>query len=147
MPAALMHAAGADILAAGVWGKWGALVSASVQQMADRVSELLEERLRVRGKSLPDKLRRGGRQLPRKVRSAAEYLAMASVQARVPRLMMQLDHRQIAESYDLCLGYLRPLGAGARRKAAVMSFLTTAAAVVLVTGVLFLAVLVWRGYV
>jgi hypothetical protein len=122
-------------------------VSASVQQMADRVSELMEERLRVRGKTLPEKLRRGGRKLPRKVRSAAEYLAMASVQARVPRLMTRLDHRQIAESYDTCLGYLRPLGAGARRRAAVLSFITTTSAIVFVTGALVLGVIVWRGYV
>ena len=40
---------------------------ATVKQMADRVDQLLEERLRLKGGTLDSKLRRAGRRLPRAV--------------------------------------------------------------------------------
>ena len=42
------------------------MAGASIQQMADRVAQLMEERLRLRGTGLEEKLRRGGRLLPRR---------------------------------------------------------------------------------
>jgi hypothetical protein len=122
------------------------MANASVQQMADRVAQLMEQRLRVRGASLGDKLRRGGRALPGKVRRDALYLAEAAERARNPRLQMQLDHEKIADAYDRCVRYLKPLGAGARRWAYVLNLVTTLAAVVIVTAVLVLCVLIWRGF-
>jgi hypothetical protein len=118
----------------------------SVQQMADRVAELMEERLRVRGDGLPAKLRRGGRFLPRKVRAQAAYLAEAAARAQVPRLQLQIDHTKVTTAYDTCVRHLKPLGRGARRRALALDVMTSLAAVVLVTGVLVLAVLVWRGF-
>ena len=41
-----------------------------MQQMADRVAELMEARLRVKGEGLTAKLKRGGRFLPRRVMAA-----------------------------------------------------------------------------
>lgn len=117
-----------------------------VQQMAARVAELLEARLNVGGSTLADKLRRGGRRLPRKIRREAAYLAAAADQARVPKLMAQVDHARITQAYDACLRYLKPLGAGARRRALAMQMLTGAGAGVFVTGILILLVLAWRGY-
>ncbi|MFN0116529.1 MAG: hypothetical protein ACKVPY_17805 [Paracoccaceae bacterium] len=122
------------------------MAGASIQQMAERVAQLMEERLRVRGRSLDDKLRRGGRALPKRVLREAWYLAEAADRARVPKLLLQLDHARIAEAYDICVRYLKPLGAGARRWNAVLNFATSLAAIVLVTAVLVLTVLVWRGY-
>ena len=56
----------------------------TVQQMADRVAGLMEDRLRVRGGGLAEKLKRGGRALPHKVRHEAEYLAKAAALAQIP---------------------------------------------------------------
>jgi hypothetical protein len=119
----------------------------SVQQLADRVSELMEERLRLKGRTLGEKVARGGRVLPRKVRSSAAYLAEAADHARVPRMLGQLDHQKISEAYDACLRYLRPIGAGERRRSMVLSALVSAATAVLAAAALVLIVLVWRGYV
>lgn len=117
-----------------------------VQQMAGRVAELMEVRLRVRGRGLGEKLRRGGRLLPRKVRRKAEFLAQSAEQAAVPRLQMQLDHERIAEAYDACVRYLKPLGASARRRAILLDMVTGFASGILVTAVLVLGLLVWRGF-
>jgi hypothetical protein len=118
----------------------------SVQQMAGRVAELMEARLRVRGRGLAEKLRRGGRLLPRKVRRKAEFLARSAEQAGVPRLQMQLDHERIAEAYDACVRYLKPLGASARRRAVLLEMVTGFATGLFVTAVLVVALLLWRGF-
>ena len=73
------------------------MAGASTQQMADRVAQLLEERLRLRGKGLDEKLRRGGRLLPKKVRAAAEVLVRAASMAqsemwRIQRQGSRGDH-------------------------------------------------------
>lgn len=119
---------------------------ASVQQMAGRIAELMEARLRIRGEGLATKLRRGGRFLPRKVRRHAEYLAQADAEARVPKLLTRLDHERIAEAYDVCVRYLKPLGAGARRRAILLDMFTGFATGLFATGVLVIVLLLWRGY-
>lgn len=78
----------------------------TIQQMADRVAGLMEERLRVRGADLPAKLRKGGRRLPRKVRHAAESLAQAAERAQNPKLLVQIDMARVAADYDLCVTHL-----------------------------------------
>jgi len=57
----------------------------AIQQMADRVAQLLEEKLSLGGRDLAAKLRRGKRLLPRKVRDAADALAVAIAHAHLVR--------------------------------------------------------------
>ena len=118
----------------------------SVQQMADRVAELLEQRLKVKGKGLGEKLRRSGRLLPRKVRQAAEELQLSADRAQQPKLLMQLDLEKVAEAYHVCVTHLGGLGADARRKDAIIGFAASLALIVLVVFGLVVTVLVWRGY-
>ncbi len=119
----------------------------TVQQMANRIAELMEARLRIHGAGLSEKLRRGGRFLPRKVRRHAEYLAKAEQEARVPKLQVRLDHERIADAYDACVRYLKPLGAGARRKAILLEMITGFGSGLFVTAVLVIGVLIWRGLI
>lgn len=118
----------------------------SIQQMADRVAQLLEERLRIRGTGLAEKLNRGGRRLPRKVRTAATELARAAHMSQNPKLLLQLDEARIAEAYDTCLRYLAPLGSAARRRGLALSVAAQVAfGLILVAGVAAL-VLKLRGH-
>ncbi|MGL5010084.1 MAG: hypothetical protein ACRC6I_09385, partial [Paracoccaceae bacterium] len=78
----------------------------TVQQMAQRVSGLLEERLLARGEGLDDKLTRVRRQLPRRVRHAAQRLAVAEAKSAVPKLLLQVDEGEVARDYDICVRYL-----------------------------------------
>ncbi|MFO1174404.1 MAG: hypothetical protein U1E48_04240 [Paracoccaceae bacterium] len=121
-------------------------MSISVQQMADRVAELMEDRLRVKGDDLSAKLKRGGRLLPRKVLGAALYLAQSADQSKMPKLQGRLDDERIATAYDMCVRHLKPLGAGARRGALLWGLMGSLAAVLLLCGAMFAAVLFWRGY-
>ncbi|MEZ5779130.1 MAG: hypothetical protein R3E44_12295 [Paracoccaceae bacterium] len=117
---------------------------AEVQEMAASVAALLETRLKLRGRDLPEKLRRGRRRLPRKIRREAEYLAAAAEQARHPKLSVQLDRDRIVAAHEACLGYLRPIGAAARRRAVLLDMLTGVGSAVFVGLVLLVGLMIWR---
>lgn len=118
-----------------------------IQQMADRVAGLMEERLRVRGQGLSEKLRKGGRLLPRKVRMAAEVLAQGAAMAQNPKLLLQVDQAAVAAAYDTCVRHLGGVSSGDRRKGAIIGVAASIAMSVLVVALLVIAVLVWRGFV
>ena len=119
----------------------------TIQQMADRVAGLMEERLGVRGRGLEEKLRRGGRLLPRGVRAKAGVLAGLAVQAQNPKLLTQINMEDVAAAYDTCVRYLGVINPGGRRKGMLLGMASSIAFSLLVVAVLVIGVLVWRGYV
>lgn len=119
----------------------------TVQQMADRVATLMEERLRIGGKGLREKLKRGGRMLPRKIRREAEYLAEVSELALHPKVQLMLDDARIAAAYDACIKYLNPLGAADRFKAGLIGIGGRIAFALLVVGAGVIGVMAWRGLI
>lgn len=121
--------------------------AAAIHAMTDRIAQLMEERLGLRGKGLADKLRRGGRLVPRQVRAAAAVLAQAQAMADSPRLSMQIDEGQVAAAYDTCLRHLSALPPASGWGDYALASLRSAAFAVLVVGIGLIAYLVWRGYV
>lgn len=109
----------------------------AIQQMADRIAALMDERLRIRGGDLSRKLRKGGRLLPRKVRQAAQDLADAAERARNPKLLIQIDMEKVSADYDTCLHHL----SGLTRRGGVVNLLVGVAATVALG--LLIAGLVW----
>lgn len=118
-----------------------------IQQMADRVAALMEQRLRMRGQGLGEKLRKGGRLLPRRVRAAAEILQTGAVMAQNPKLWAQVDQQAVAQAYDTCLRHLNGVDGGDRRKGMLMGVAASVAFSVLVVAALLLVVLHWRGFI
>lgn len=86
----------------------------AIQQMADRVAALMEERLGIKGANLATKVRKAGRLLPRKVRAAASDLASAAERAQNPKLLVQIDQGKVASDYDVCVRYLSSRRPGGR---------------------------------
>lgn len=119
----------------------------TIQQMADRVAELMEERLRLRGQGLAEKTRRAGRLLPKKVRLAAQALAEAAAAAQNPKLYLQLDAEKISADYDICLKHLGAVQAGGRGKTLLVNMASGVAFSLLAVAVLVLVVIWWRGLV
>ena len=119
----------------------------SIQQMADRVSDLLEQRLKVTGPSLEVRLKRTGSKLPRKIRDAAEALVQATQMADNPKLLMQIDYEAVAVAYDLCVRHLNTVNRAERRRGMLLDAGARIAFALLAVGVLLVAVLYWRGYV
>ena len=117
----------------------------TIQQMADRIAALLEERLRIRGAGLGAKMRRAGRTLPRNVRQAGRRLAAAAAMAQNPKLLPQVDEGKVAADYDLCLRYLSGLSLWDRRKAVFVGTATSIIFILLAVALLTAGVLRWRG--
>ena len=119
----------------------------TIQEMADRVAALMDEKLHVRGTTLSDTLRRGAGKLPRAVRAEARFLETAAAQAQNPRLLVQIDDGRVAQAYDACVRFLNGVDRKARRRAMLAGMASSIAFSLFVVGVLFLAVLYWRGLV
>jgi hypothetical protein len=117
----------------------------TIQQMADRIAALLEERLRLRGPDLAARLKRAGRTLPRPVRAAGQRLAEAAAMAQNPKLLLQIDESRVAADYDLCLRHLSGLSLWDRRKGAVIGLGVSVVMILLVVGGLAAGVMYWRG--
>ena len=118
----------------------------AIQQMADRVAQLLEEKHGLGGRDLAAKLRRGKRLLPRKVRDAADALAAAAEKARNPKLIGQVDMGQVADAYDLCVRHLAGIDPAERRRGTMVSMVESVGIGVLILGVVVVGVMYWLGY-
>ena len=118
----------------------------TIHQMADRVAQLMEERLALRGRDLPAKLRKAGRSLPRRVREGAEVLAEAAAKAKNPKLLGQINMVQVAEAYDICVRHLAAIDAGQLRRQRLGSIISSVAFGTLFLALGLVAVLAWRGY-
>jgi hypothetical protein len=120
---------------------------ATVKQMADRVDQLLEERLHLKGGTLDDKLRRAGRRLPRPVRDAGAGLATAVMMMQSPKLMRQVDDATVAVAYDICVRHLTAISPAAARNGLILNIAASIAFSLLVVAVLLVGVLYWRGFI
>lgn len=118
----------------------------TIQQMADRVAQLLEERLGLGGKGLAAKMKRAGRTLPRKVRDAGKLLAGAAQKAQNPKLLGQIDMGEVTEAYDVCLKHLIAIDPVGRRRDYFASFLGSVGFGILVLALAIAGFLAWRGY-
>jgi hypothetical protein len=118
-----------------------------IQQMADRVAGLMEQRMKVSGSGLDEKLRRGGKRLPRNVREAAQMVADASMLSQNPKLLMRIDQEAVAKAYDTAVRYLTKLDAKDRRIGAILDFAASVAFSLLVVAALVFVVLRWRGFI
>jgi hypothetical protein len=118
----------------------------TIQQMADRVAQLLEERLGLGGRDLSTRLKRAGRLLPRKVRDGGKLLAAAAHKAQNPKLLGQIDMGEVAEAYDVCVRHLTAIDPVVRRRNLFAGMAGSVGFGILVLVVAVMALLVWRGY-
>lgn len=119
----------------------------TIQQMADRVAALIEVRLGVRGNDLAAKLRNARGRIPAAVRAEAQLLETAAMQAQNPKLLFQIDEAGVIRAYDACIKFLNNVDRAARRRAMLMGMVSSIAFSLFAVGVIFLAVLYWRGFI
>jgi hypothetical protein len=118
----------------------------TIQQMADRVGQLLEERMALGGRDIAAKLQRGGRLLPRRVRVGAELLADAAAKAQNPKLLGQIDMGEVSDAYDACVRHLMTIDPAGRRRDTLGSMISSVGFGVLFLIIAIIAFLGWQGY-
>jgi hypothetical protein len=120
--------------------------SVAIQQMADRVGQLLEERLGIGGRDLEARLRKGGRMLPKRVREAAQRLSDAAEKSRNPKLVGQIDMGAVSGAYDTCLKHLMAIDPAENKRGALSGMVGFVGGGIFLLGVGIIALLVWRGF-
>lgn len=117
----------------------------SIQQMADRVAALMENRLGASGSGLDAKLRSRGTALPRKVRQAADELAKAATMAQNPKLLLQVDQEALAKNYDIAVRHLSALRARSGWMQGTLAIVASIAMSLFLVALLVIGLLRWRG--
>ena len=120
--------------------------SVAIQQMADRVAQLLEEKLGISGGDLAARLRKGGRLLPKRVREAAQLLSDSAEKAKNPKLLAQVDMGAVSAAYDACPKHLSTIDPAARRGDTLSGMVRIVGGGILLLTLGIIAVLVWRGF-
>ncbi|WP_400082589.1 hypothetical protein [Yoonia sp. R78084] len=119
----------------------------TMRQLVDEVRAALQDKLRVRGRTLEKQLRRAGRQLPRHVRNDATYLAQAVALSDNPKLARMIDMAKAKKAHRNILAHLETVDIGAQRRNAALNMLASVMFALLVTGVLLLGVMWLRGFI
>jgi hypothetical protein len=120
--------------------------SVAIQQMADRVAQLMEDRLGIGGRDLAGRLRKAGRMLPKRVREAAQLLADAAAKAKNPKLLGQIDMGAVSDAYDTCLKHLTAIDPGDRKRSVLSGMVGFVGGGIFLLAIGIVALLAWRGY-
>ncbi len=118
-----------------------------VDKYADEVRNLIDARLRVRGKTLEQALSRAGRLLPKWAQREGRYLAQAAQFMGHPKLRLMIDEAKVEKAHTALVAYLESIDPDERRKTRVLGVLGVVSFnLILVAGAL-IGYLVWGGYV
>ena len=116
-----------------------------VERKAQRVSELMQDRLGLRGRTLMRQAQRGARVMDRDLRAAALRLGKLDDLARRSKQVVAVDEYQMDQDYRLLIRKLEMMPPGAHRtdlfRAMLQSVLTSALAFIL----LAIGVMVWMS--
>lgn len=123
------------------------MIDPHLGQTLDGLRATFAERLGLRGKDFTSVVRRAGRRIPRRLRPAAARLAEAERMAGNPRLARLVDAAAVETAVRELSEWLATQDPRERRRTAIINTAALIAFYILVTGLLVIAVLVWRGIV
>lgn len=113
----------------------------------EEIRTLLEERLKVRGRSLDRQVNKAGRLLPRRVRGQARYIAQAATLAQNPKLLRMIDWPRTEAAHAEVVAWLRTIDPSERRWTRIINMAALIAFNLLLIAGLLVGFLWWRGIV
>lgn len=119
----------------------------TLQSQVDEVRDLMETRLRVRGKTLGQQVHKAGRLLPRAQRREAVYLAQAATVMAHPKLSRMVDANKADKAHARLTQFLKSVDPKDRARGKFLGWLGSLAFGIIVVFVLVDVVLVQRGIV
>ena len=123
------------------------MTGARIDTYAEEVRLLIEERLRIKGKTLERAVARAGRLLPKWARREGRYLAQATHLMGHPKLRLMIDEAKVRRAHHTLVDHLRAIDPAERRKDRLLSILGSVSFSLIMIAGGVLAYLVWRGYV
>lgn len=119
---------------------------AQADKLAEDVRALIEERLRIRARSLDRAIAKAGRLLPKWAQHDGRYLAQAAQFTDHPKLRMMIDEAKVAQAHRALTEHLKSVNPAERRVNGLLSVLGSISFGLLVLIAAVIAVLMWRGY-
>lgn len=118
-----------------------------VDRYAEEVRLLIEERLRIKGKTLDRAIARAGRMLPKWAQREGRYLAQATTLIGHPKLRLMIDEAKVHRAHQTLVDHLRAVDPDEMRKDRILSILGSLSFGLIILAAAVLTVLVWRGFV
>ncbi|MGR3314225.1 hypothetical protein [Roseovarius indicus] len=118
---------------------------AKFHQRAEGLSEMLQARLGVRGKSLKARLSRAGRRLPKAQRRAGKTLIETERLLGHPKLARLADPVETDRAFDTITGHLKRFDRAEARRNALLTWLAVVVFNLLLLGGLVVALVRWQG--
>ena len=120
---------------------------ASVDKLAEDVRALIQERLRIKARTLEKALAKAGRLLPKWAHNEGKYLVHAQQFMNHPKLHLMIDEAKVEKAHDKLVTHLKTIDPAERRKTRVLGTLGVISFnMILVVAGLF-AYFMWRGFI
>jgi len=113
----------------------------------DEIRTLMEQRLRVRGRSLEAQLRKAGRRLPRHIRREARFLVQAAPMAANPRLARMIDQNRATRAHQQVVAHLKSIDPKQAARTRLLNLAGVVAFNLFLLFAIIVTFLVWRGIV
>lgn len=118
-----------------------------VEHYADEVKTLIEERLRIKARTLEKALARAGRLLPKWAQRDGSYIVHAQQFMGHPKLRLMIDEAKVVKAHAALVAHLRMIDPKEQRTTRVLGTLGVISFNLIVVAALLIMFLVWQGYV
>ncbi len=118
-----------------------------ITDYAEEISNLLTERLRIKGRSLEQKIYRSGRQMPARIKRDAQSVAQAMVLCQNPKLARMVDQAAIGRAAENVISHLTSIDRAEVMKTRILLATAKVAAFAIVVFVVLVTMAYKRGMI
>ena len=112
----------------------------------DEVRSLIEERLRIKARTLDKALARAGRLLPKWAQREGRYLTHAGQFMGHPKLRLMIDVAKVEKAHKNLVDHLKTIDPSERRTTRVLGVLGVISFNLILVVIALISFLMWRGY-